>query len=141
MKVYRLVIMVLAASIGCSEITTHSFNEINVLMQQQQEAWNRGDLEAFMQPYWKNDSLMFIGKRGATYGWNKTLENYQKSYPSKEAMGILKFTNIDHQMQKDFCFVVGKWELFRQTDTLSGHYTLLWRFIDKQWVIVRDHSS
>lgn len=141
MKVYLSLFIILLLNATCNEKTPHSFSEIDALMQQQQASWNRGDIEAFMQPYWKNDSLMFIGKSGPNYGWNKTLENYRKSYPSKEAMGQLQFTNLDFQMQNDFCFVVGKWELFRQTDTLSGHYTLLWRIIDGHWVIIRDHSS
>lgn len=141
MNTYYPLVLILCFGIGCSENKPHTISEIHALMHQQQEAWNRGDLEGFMQPYWKSDSLMFIGKRGPTYGWNNTLQNYQKSYPNKEAMGILKFTNLDHQMQSDFCFVIGKWELFRTNDTLSGHYTLLWRFIDNQWVIIRDHSS
>ena len=141
MKAYHNIILALLLSASCAEQSKHTFSKIDALMKQQQAAWNSGDIEAFMQPYWKNDSLMFIGKRGTTYGWSKTLENYRKSYPNKEAMGILKFTNFDHQMENDICFVVGKWELFRQKDTLSGHYTLLWRIIDGQWVIIRDHSS
>ena len=141
MKLFRLQLILLLAALGCSDSHQHSFLEIDKLMREQQESWNRGDIEAFMGPYWKSDSLMFIGKRGTTYGWKQTLENYQKSYPNKEAMGLLHFTNLDHQIENDFCFVVGKWELFRTSDTLSGHYTLLWKFMNGKWFIIRDHSS
>jgi hypothetical protein len=110
-------------------------------MQRQQDAWNHGDIEMFMSSYWKSDSLMFIGKKGVTLGWNETLLNYKKSYPDKESMGQLKFSNLDIFPEGNAFVVVGKWELFRVTDTLSGYYTLLWKKIGDEWLIVKDHSS
>ena len=61
-------------------------------MKEQELAWNNGDLNGFMNYYWNNDSLKFIGSRGITCGWQKTLNNYLTSYPNKEAMGVLTFT-------------------------------------------------
>lgn len=115
---------------------------IQGLMDEQQVAWNDGDLTGFMQPYWKHDSLKFIGKRGITYGWQSTLDNYQKNYSTREEMGQLKFTNFDMEVLSDStAFVIGQWQLFRNTDTLSGYYTLLWKKHDNGWHIVADHSS
>ena len=115
---------------------------IQTVMSDQQDAWNRGDVEGFMEGYWASDSLRFIGKRGITYGWQATLDNYKKSYPSKEAMGRLQFTNLTTQLMSDSsAYVIGKWQLFRTSDTLSGHYSLLWKNINGQWLIVADHSS
>ncbi len=111
-------------------------------MNSQQDAWNRGDIEGFMKGYWENDSLRFIGKRGITYGWQATLDNYKKSYPGKDAMGRLQFTNLTTQLINDSsAYVIGKWELFRASDTLAGHYSLLWKNFNGQWLIVADHSS
>lgn len=111
-------------------------------MDTQQNAWNEGDLESFMLPYWKSDSLQFIGKRGINYGWQNTLDNYKKSYPDKDAMGRLQFTNLRSEvLDPSHVFIAGKWELFRIADTLSGHYTLLWKNIGRGWVIIADHSS
>lgn len=111
-------------------------------MDNQQEAWNRGDIDAFMQGYWKSDSLRFIGKRGITFGWQPTLDNYKKSYPGAQAMGRLQFTNLTTEIVGDSsAYVIGKWELFRSTDTLGGHYSLLWKKMQGQWVIVADHTS
>ncbi|MBX7052732.1 MAG: nuclear transport factor 2 family protein [Flavobacteriales bacterium] len=111
-------------------------------MQEQQDAWNRTDIHGFMAHYWNDDSLCFIGKRGLSYGWKTTLENYQKSYPDAAAMGQLQFTNhMVDVMDETHAYVIGKWELFRIADTLSGHYTLLWKKISGKWVIVADHSS
>jgi hypothetical protein len=115
---------------------------IQSVMNSQQDAWNRGDIEGFMKGYWENDSLRFIGKRGITYGWQATLDNYKKSYPGKDAMGRLQFTNLTTQLINDSsAYVIGKWELFRASDTLAGHYSLLWKNFNGQWLIVADHSS
>ncbi len=129
-------------------ITTCSFgqkkavDQILGMLDRQTAAWNRGDLEAFMDGYWENDSLMFIGKSGVTYGWQNTLENYKKGYPSRDAMGKLSF-NILHvnRLSKDYYSVVGKWHLSRVIGDLEGHYTLLIRKIKGKWVIISDHSS
>ena len=61
------------------------------LLEKQRADWNKGDVEAFMQGYEKSDSLLFVGKNGPTYGWQKTLDNYKKGYPDKSAMGFLVF--------------------------------------------------
>ena len=70
------------------------FGKIKKLMTTQSEAWNRGDIDGFMTTYWKSEKLQFIGSKGATYGWQNTLDRYKKSYPSKEAMGFLTFDII-----------------------------------------------
>jgi ketosteroid isomerase-like protein len=115
---------------------------VRTLLQEQTEAWNRGDLEGFMKGYWENDSLMFIGKSGVTYGWQNTLENYKKGYPDTAAMGKLSFTLITvKRLSVQYFFVVGKWHLQRSIGDLQGHYNLLLRKIKGRWVIVTDHSS
>ena len=104
-------------------------------------AWNKGDIRGFMEYYWQSDSLKFIGSKGLTYGWQKTLDNYIKSYPNKEAMGVLKFTIIESsQLSKTDIYVIGKWELEKEKP-VSGHFTLLWKKINNKWVIVADHTS
>jgi len=127
-----------------SSVFAQSNARENILktMHLQEKAWNEGNLEAFMEPYWKSDSLMFIGKSGVTYGWQKTLDNYRKGYPDKAAMGILKFDILQtKELSSDCCFVVGKWHLSRVAGNLSGHFTLIFRRIKNEWVIVADHSS
>jgi hypothetical protein len=104
-------------------------------------AWNKGDIRGFMEYYWQSDSLKFIGSKGLTYGWQKTLDNYIKSYPNKEAMGVLKFTIIEStQLSKTDIYVIGKWELEKEKP-VGGHFTLLWKKINNKWVIVSDHTS
>lgn len=115
---------------------------IKKVMQLQQEAWNRADINTFMEGYWKSDSLKFIGRNGVTYGWQTTLENYKKGYPTPEAMGQLTFTIVSLDvLADDSAFMIGRWKLKRTNDEPGGHFTLLWRKIDKKWVIVADHTS
>jgi ketosteroid isomerase-like protein len=116
--------------------------QIRQILHTQTIAWNKGDIEGFMQTYWKNDSLMFIGKNGVKWGWNATLENYKKSYPDATAMGKLSFDLIQvKKLSKTYYHVVGKWMLARTIGDLNGHFNLLLKKIGGQWYIVADHSS
>ena len=108
----------------------------------QNAAWNRGDIDAFMVGYWENDSLMFIGKSGVTYGYKNTLANYKKNYPDTTVMGKLKFTLIHvKQLSPEYFHVTGKYYLTRTIGDASGHFTLVFRKIKGTWVIISDHSS
>lgn len=121
---------------------TNDESDIRKLLAFQTETWNKGDIEGFMQTYWKSDSLMFIGKSGVHRGWQETLNNYKKGYPDTTAMGKLSFDIIEiKQLSPDYAYVVGKWMLKRTIGDLSGHYDLLMRKINGRWFIVSDHSS
>lgn len=125
-------------------VSAQSRNERIILgiLDEQTRAWNRGDIERFMEGYWRDDSLMFIGKSGVTYGWTNTWNNYKKSYPDTTAMGKLNFNIISvKRLSSKYYSVVGKWQLQRSIGNLSGHFTLLFKKINGQWVIVSDHSS
>ena len=112
------------------------------VMHQQQIDWSNGDLNAFMQSYWKSDSLVFIGKRGPVYGWQQALDNYKKGYPGKAAMGKLSFRLDKIQLLgKTDAFVMGAWHLAREKDNPIGYFTLWFKKINGKWLIVCDHSS
>lgn len=112
------------------------------ILHQQTVSWNKGDIESFMKGYWNNDSLMFIGKSGVTYGYMNTMNNYKRNYSDTTKMGKLSF-DILHvkRLSPDYYFVVGKYALKRTIGDLSGHYTLIFRRINNRWLIISDHSS
>lgn len=114
---------------------------LNVL-ETQRQAWNKGDVETFMEGYVKSDSLLFVGKSGPTYGWQQTLDNYKKTYKGKEGMGILTFgiKKVEF-LNTDVAFVLGSWHLKREKDEPQGYYTLLFKKIKGAWKIIVDHSS
>ena len=127
-------------------LTTSAQNKdvqaIRQILSDQTKEWNKGNLETFMSGYWKNDSLLFVGKSGPKYGYNAALANYKKGYPDTATMGKLAFDIIKIQpISADTYFVLGKWMLKRTVGDVSGYYTLLFRKINNQWKIVVDHSS
>jgi len=110
----------------------------------QTAAWNRGDIPGFMQGYWQSDSLVFIGGKGPTYGWQPTLANYQKNYPNAAAMGKLDFSGLRVSLLvPGAAQVVGRWHLARPValGDLQGYFLLVLRQLDGQWVVVADHTS
>jgi hypothetical protein len=121
---------------------TKDETEVRNVLAKQNAAWNRGDVDAFMVGYWENDSLMFIGKSGITYGYKNTLANYKRNYPDTTAMGKLTFTLIRvKQLSRKYFHVTGKYYLTRTIGDASGHFTLMFRKINGKWVIISDHSS
>ena len=110
----------------------------------QTAAWNRGDIPGFMEGYWKSDSLVFIGRKGPTYGWQPTLLNYQKSYPDAAAMGKLDFSGLRVTLVAPTAAqVVGRWHLARPAalGDLQGYFLLVLRQVEGKWVVVADHTN
>ena len=140
----RFLIIVFILCLSTQVVNAQSKDELGIrtILAAQTSEWNKGNLESFMKGYWESDSLMFIGKNGITYGWKNTLDNYKKGYPDTAAMGKLNFELVTvKRLSKDYFFVVGKWHLTRSIGNIGGAYTLLFRKIKNQWVIVTDHSS
>ena len=139
----RSIFVALLAIISFSVFSqTKDEKEVRNVLATQNAAWNRGDVDAFMVGYWENDSLMFIGKSGVTYGYKNTLSNYKKNYPDTTTMGKLTFTLIKvKQLSTEYFHVTGKYYLTRTMGDASGHFTLLFRKINGKWVIISDHSS
>ena len=137
MKYVLLILVLFSHSLLAQE--EHAIRNV---LNDQVECWNEGDIECFMQGYWNSEKLAFIGKSGVNYGWKTTFENYKKRYPNKEAMGILSFEiKIIEPLSDEFWFVVGRWNLDRKEDNPNGHFSLIFRKIDEEWVIVSDHTS
>ncbi len=127
-------------------LTGHAYavptDEIVQMLQGQEDAWNRGDLDAYMQGYWKSDQLRFVSNGKFRLGWEETRAAYRKNYPNKEARGELSFAIRDIKMlSNSAALVVGRWDLHRVKDAPTGVFTLLVEKIDGRWVITLDHSS
>lgn len=112
------------------------------VMHDQELAWNRGDIDGFMQGYWKSDSLLFVGQKGPVYGWKSTIDRYKKTYPDKATMGQLAFTILQVKvLDATNAFLFGGWKLKRDKDEPGGYYTLWFKKIKGEWKIVCDHTS
>lgn len=115
--------------------------QIRSVLAAQVDAWNRGDVDAFMAGYWKSPELAFVSGGRKTLGWQATLDGYRQRYPTRDAMGELSFSELHvRTLAHDAAVVSGRWRLTREAP-IGGRFTLLFRRIDARWVIVYDHTS
>ena len=132
----------LALLFRSGELSADERTEIEAVLAKQAVAWNRGDIDAFMEHYWKSDQLTFSSGGQTTRGWTSTKENYQRRYPTREQMGQLKFTQLEVTTLGDSAaLVLGRWQLLRNSSPVGGNFTLIFRRIDGNWLIVHDHTS
>ena len=111
------------------------------VMNDQESAWNNGNLEDFMQGYWKSDSLKFYGSNGLTKGWQNTLDNYKKGYPTKAESGVLNFVINDvSKIEGDNYWVMGEYHLKRDVGDADGVFIIIFKMINGEWKIIADMS-
>lgn len=124
-----------------SPVISNAEVEIRQVMSLQQEAWNEGNIDAFMEGYWNSDSMQFVGKI-IRQGWQATLDRYKESYPDRQAMGTLQFDIWQIvRLADDAYLLTGKYTLLRTSDQPSGPFTLIFKLKDGKWVIVYDHTG
>ena len=111
-------------------------------LSRQDAAWNAGDIEGFMQDYWKSEDLRFASRGDVKRGWQDTFDGYMNRYPDKATMGELRFTDLEVQiLSARDALVFGRWELIRASDKPNGLFTLHMHKVDGRWQIMSDHTS
>ena len=116
--------------------------EIRRVLQAQQEAWNRGDIEGFMNGYARLDSIVFVSGDDLTRGWQTVRDRYKAKYSNREKMGTLTFSDLELPLvSSDLAVVVGRWKLDRKQDQPHGRFSLIFRQTTDGWRIVHDHTS
>jgi len=132
-------------AISCSAQTSRgdaSNNAIRAVLDAQAAAWNRGDIEGYMNGYDRSPNTEFVGGDSITRGWQEVLDRYKKRYDTREKMGTLTFSDLEITMlSKNAALVLGRWRLKRASDEPHGTFTLLFRKRKNGWKIVHDHSS
>ena len=145
MRILFTVIIIMFTALGVkadNTIKEKEIEKINELLDMQVKAWNKGNLNKFMDTYWKSEDLIFVGSGGVTYGWQRTYDNYKNNYPNKRAMGNLRFNILDiRKIDKKSIFVIGRFFLTRNSTNVDGHFTLVVQKKKRKWRIVSDHSS
>lgn len=143
MKSYYLIICLLITTLAFSQNNrTEDEKAIREVLSIQQSAWNNYNLEGFMEGYWKSDSLKFYGSGGITNGWQKTLDNYKKNYPSKEYIGELNFTlKSIYPIEENSYYVMGQYHLKRSVGDANGEFLIILKKINGEWKIIADMSS
>ena len=116
--------------------------EIRAVMSAQAAAWNRGDIDGFMNGYARSDATEFISGDKLTRGWQTVRDRYKKKYDSREKMGTLTFSELKiTRLSGDAALVIGRWRLVRKSDRPHGRFTLLFRRTPDGWRIAHDHTS
>ena len=116
--------------------------EIQNVIQAQQDAWNRGDIDAFMNGYWRSEQTIFVSGDDVTRGWQKVLDRYKTKYSDHAKMGALTFSNLEiTSLSSDSAVALGSWKLKRASDEPHGRFTLIFRKFSDGWKIVHDHTS
>lgn len=115
---------------------------VRALLGDQVRAWNRGDLEGFLDGYLRSDTLRFVGSKGVRRGFPAILESYRQAYGEGAALGTLSFDIEEIRiLGRDAAFVFGAYHLTHDTRPSDGYFTLLLRKTRDGWRIVHDHSS
>ena len=137
-----MVAMPLIAAPDKSSYDIKAANAIRAVIDAQAAAWNRGDLEGYMDGYDRSSNTEFVGGDTITRGWQTVLDRYRRNYNSREKMGLLTFSDLEISiLSKDAALVLGRWHLKRASDEPHGTFTLLFRKTKAGWRIVHDHSS
>jgi ketosteroid isomerase-like protein len=120
----------------------NSVAEIQSVLSAQQDAWNRGDIDAFMNGYAQSASTVFVSEDEVRRGWETVRDRYRIRYSDRAKMGTLSFSDIEVTMlSSDAAVVLGLWRLKRANDEPHGRFTLIFKRLPVGWRIVHDHTS
>jgi ketosteroid isomerase-like protein len=112
------------------------------VLEDQKNAWNRGDIPAFMNGYWRSTEVTFAGRTGFTRGWDTVLTRYQRTYPDQASMGHLEFSELEvRPLGPDATLVLGKWHINRPAGDVGGIFTLVLQKFPEGWRITHDHTT
>ena len=116
-------------------------DSIRAVLQAQAAAWNREDIDGFMEGYARSKTI-FVSGDEVTHGWQTVRDRYAKKYNSREKMGTLTFSSLTiTPLCEDAAIVLGSWSLRRKSDRPHGKFTLVFRHLPEGWRIVMDHTS
>jgi ketosteroid isomerase-like protein len=122
--------------------SSQSIAAIRAVLEAQRDAWNRGDIEGYMDGYDRSEKTVFVSGDKVARGWQTVLDRYKKTYDTREKMGVLTFSDLEITLLgADSASVLGSWSLKRANDEPHGRFTLIFKRTDKGWRIVHDHTS
>ena len=134
--------MAVEAQTSAKQKNAKSTAAIRAVLDAQRDAWNRGDVEGYMDGYEHSEQTVFVSGDNLTRGWQTVLERYKKNYNTREKMGTLTFSDLDVTLLgRDAAVVLGRWHLQRANDEPHGRFTLIFRKTKLGWKIIHDHTS
>ena len=127
---------------GQTNISLNDSISILKVLKFQEEAWNSGNINKFMEGYLKSEKIVFTGSNGSIYGWEETKKRYLNKYSNRTLMGNLKFKIINFQkLSVDIIQMQGSYYLNRKIGDSKGFFSLIWKKENEKWFIISDHTS
>jgi uncharacterized protein (TIGR02246 family) len=115
---------------------------IRAVIEAQRDAWNKGDIDGYMDGYDRSPDTVFVSGDSVTKGWQTVLERYKRAYDTREKMGQLTFSDLEIKLlTNDKAVVIGRWLLKRTSDEPHGRFTLIFKKTRQGWRIIHDHTS
>ena len=145
-SLWLALLLVLGAAVldaaGEKSASAPVISEVRAVLGAQQEAWNRGDIDGFMNGYARAESTVFVSGDEVMRGWQTVRDRYLKKYSDRAKMGALTFSDLEiERLGPDSAVALGRWELKRASDNPHGRFTLILRKTPDGWRIVHDHTS
>jgi beta-aspartyl-peptidase (threonine type) len=139
-RIFVISLGIILVFVGTAEASEP--NPVRAVLDAQAAAWNRGDIEGFMEGYARSPKTAFVSGDNVTRGWQTVRDRYARKYDSREKMGMLTFSEMEITLLgDDAAIVLGSWSLQRKDDRPHGKFTLLFRRLPEGWRIVLDHTS
>ena len=121
---------------------TSAVSEIRSVLRMQQDAWNHGDIDRFMNGYAHSRHTVFVSEDTVRRGWETVRDRYREKYSDRAKMGVLTFSDLEIALlSPDSAVALGRWNLRRAKDRPHGRFTLILRRLPEGWRIVHDHTS
>jgi uncharacterized protein (TIGR02246 family) len=137
----KIVLLLGLTFFGATTLLATPADEIRAVIQAQQEAWNQGDVDAFMNGA-RAESTTFVSEDTVRRGWETVRARYKEKYSDRAKMGTLAFSELEiNMLSDDSAVVLGRWRLQRANDQPHGRFTLIFRRTKDGWKIVHDHTS
>lgn len=146
---YRWKIFTLVLLLGCTSVVAKNssplspeMKEIRAVLEAQATAWNRGDLDGYMNGYAHDRATEMISGDRMTRGWKGIRSSYRKKFRSRQLMGHVSFPDVRITvLSSDSATAVGQWRIRRASGELHGTFSLLLRHRPEGWRIVRDYTT
>jgi ketosteroid isomerase-like protein len=130
------------SNLAASENNAKAKAAIRAVLDAQAAAWNRGDIEGYMDGYDRLPETVFVSGDNVRRGWQTVLDRYKKRYDSRDKMGFLTFSDLEITvLNKNAALVLGRWHLKLANGEPHGTFTLVFRKTKAGWKIVHDHTS
>jgi ketosteroid isomerase-like protein len=135
-------ILMAIRAFAAPEQTANAITEIRSVLLAQQDAWNHGDIDGFMNGYARSASTVFISEDTVRRGWETVRDRYMERYANESKMGTLTFSDLEiTPLSLDSAVASGRWNLKRESDEPHGRFTLILKRLPEGWRIVHDHTS